>query len=69
AQKWVHYTLSHDAFDCGNGKHRDEALISYFSDGTTDRVGPNSLPTPWELVAPDSVGGEVMKFVCTRQRE
>jgi hypothetical protein len=62
--KWVRYRLNRDAFDCAKGAHRNEALTTYFTDGSSDRVAANSLPTPWELVAPDSVGGVVMKFVC-----
>jgi hypothetical protein len=62
--RWVSYTVSGDVFNCGDGTHRDEALTTYFTDGTTASVGPASFPTPWELVAPDSVGGAVMSFVC-----
>jgi hypothetical protein len=67
--KWVRYSLNLDAFDCGKTAHRNEALTTYFTDGSSDRVAANSLPTPWELVAPDSVGGVVMKFVCAWKRK
>ena len=62
--KWVRYNLSRDAFDCSKGAHRNEALRTYFTDGTSDQIAATSVPTPWEPVAPDSVGGLVMKFVC-----
>ncbi len=62
--KYVGYTLNREAFNCRDGMHRAEALSTHFIDGSDNSAGSELLPTPWEPVVPDSVGGEVISLVC-----
>jgi hypothetical protein len=54
----VHY----EEYNCAEKKVRSLKTISYFRDGTSMETG--SGPFFWKRVAPDSIEGKQMKFVC-----
>lgn len=51
--------LSED--NCATGEHRSVQVTSYYSNG---RSKTDSGPSLWLYVVPDTIGEEVLNFVC-----
>jgi clan AA aspartic protease (TIGR02281 family) len=60
----VDYTLTRYGFNCEDESYRMEALTTRYVDGWSDSVPIGSKPFPWQVAAPDSLAGAMMKFVC-----
>jgi hypothetical protein len=59
------YTLERDAFDCAQQVMRAEAYTMHSGSGTDFRQSVDSFPDQWKPIPPDTMGSELMQFVCT----
>jgi hypothetical protein len=62
--KWESETLNREAFNCSEESIRIEALTIYYEGGGLSSAPAADSPTPWEPVAPDTVGSVKMHFIC-----
>jgi hypothetical protein len=64
ANKWWSSDLSREAYNCLQETHSREALNVYFIDGDVAISPPETLPTPWQPVPPDTATYAEMQFIC-----
>jgi len=53
-----------EAFDCQNGMERWESFTQYLTNGKVIHAAPELFPKPWSPVPPDTVVGNMMKYIC-----
>jgi hypothetical protein len=65
---FVSYDLTLAAYNCTEEAYRDEEVVIYFEDGTTDHYHPQTLDAEneeWSHGPPDSIASQVLKSVCS----
>jgi hypothetical protein len=65
SEHWLSYFLTREAFNCAEELVRTESKEAYFDDGSSISDSPESYPTQWKPVEPESRGHAEMQFICS----
>jgi hypothetical protein len=68
ANKWQSFLVVRDAFLCDAKSSRIEAEDVHFDDGSVSAASADYFPTRWRRVAPNSVIGRKLAYVCALPR-
>jgi len=63
--KLMSYSLIRTSFNCADQTDRDDSVVIFFSDGTSETT-PAKSTAPWVPIAPESVDETESKFACNK---
>ena len=61
--RFVTYTLVRTASDCEQKNSRTDGIQWFYEDGTNNTTNPTP-PPEWEPVAPGSMAGALLSYIC-----
>lgn len=60
--KKVHFLMAYTAYDCGNDKSKNQALVVYGLDGEV--IKSNDYGGSWSYIIPETSGEAFYKIIC-----
>ena len=69
SDRWLSYFLTRESFNCTEELVRTESKKAYFDDGSSISDSPESYPTQWKPVEPESRGHAEMQFICAWEKK